>query len=195
MGGICRFVSCPSLFCSSQFTLSLSLSNVPSGASTTHIFASNLSGSKSQKVFEAKKKNHAKLVTPEWAIECAKKGRKVCESRFMVRIGDEVRFSSLPQSIPSGAHSPARRSKNRPTTTSPPFLLDPLSLPPVHPLSPRHALLPHPPHQSHHHSPRPQSPPLPPPLTSLRPLLPLLGRAQHLPRRLPPPPPLSFSRN
>jgi hypothetical protein len=74
---------------------SLSLSNVPSGASTTHIFASNLSGSKSQKVFEAKKKNHAKLVTPEWAIECAKKGGKVCESRFMVRIGDEVRFSTL----------------------------------------------------------------------------------------------------
>jgi hypothetical protein len=57
----------------------------------THIFStSNLSGSKAQKYFESNKKNKFKLVLPEWAFECEKRGKRVAEARFIAPIKHEV---------------------------------------------------------------------------------------------------------
>ncbi|GAA6011212.1 hypothetical protein JCM11491_006758 [Sporobolomyces phaffii] len=65
----------------------------PNG-SCTHIFStSNLSGSKAQKYFESNKKNKYKLVLPDWAYECERVGRRVCESRFVAPIKHEAQES------------------------------------------------------------------------------------------------------
>ncbi|GAA5969541.1 hypothetical protein JCM11641_008150 [Rhodosporidiobolus odoratus] len=64
-------------------------------AKVTHIFiTNNLSGSKAQKALEAKKHNGSKLVTPEWAVECARTGRRVSEARFQAPIFNEVQGST-----------------------------------------------------------------------------------------------------
>jgi hypothetical protein len=46
-------------------------------------------------LFERKKKNHAKFVTPEWVVECARKGRRVGEAGFSGKLENEVRLLFL----------------------------------------------------------------------------------------------------
>ncbi|BGP26579.1 hypothetical protein JCM10295v2_005532 [Rhodotorula toruloides] len=64
-------------------------------ARCTHIFITqNLSGKKAQHYLEARRKNGTKLVTPEWAIECAKRGKRVGEAKFMAPVYNEQQEST-----------------------------------------------------------------------------------------------------
>ncbi|BGP34210.1 hypothetical protein JCM10296v2_006025 [Rhodotorula toruloides] len=64
-------------------------------ARCTHIFITqNLSGKKAQHYLEARRKNGTKLVTPEWAIECAKRGRRVVEAKFAAPVYNEQQEST-----------------------------------------------------------------------------------------------------
>ncbi|GAA5920358.1 hypothetical protein JCM1841_005583 [Sporobolomyces salmonicolor] len=69
-------------------------------ARCTHVFVtSNLSGSKAQKYLEARKKCGYRLVLPEWATECERRGRRVCEAAFAAPVRNEVsRRSPLQES-------------------------------------------------------------------------------------------------
>lgn len=60
-------------------------------ARVTHIFVTeNLSAKKAQHYLEARRKNGTKLVTPEWAIACAEKGKRVSEAKFAAPVFNEV---------------------------------------------------------------------------------------------------------
>lgn len=63
----------------------------------THIFVTeNLSAKKAQHYLEARRKNGTKLVTPEWAIACAERGKRVSEAKYAAPVFNEVRsFSGL----------------------------------------------------------------------------------------------------
>ncbi|BGP02177.1 BRCT domain-containing protein [Rhodotorula toruloides] len=64
-------------------------------ARCTHIFITqNLSGKKAQHYLEARRKNGTKLVTPEWAIECAKRVRRVGEAKFAAPVYNEQQEST-----------------------------------------------------------------------------------------------------
>ncbi|GAA6004053.1 hypothetical protein JCM10207_006534 [Rhodosporidiobolus poonsookiae] len=64
-------------------------------ARITHMFVlENLSGKKAHSYLEAKKSNGYKLVTPEWAIECAVKGKRVSEAKFAAPIFNELQDSA-----------------------------------------------------------------------------------------------------
>ncbi|GAA5823818.1 hypothetical protein JCM11251_003308 [Rhodosporidiobolus azoricus] len=66
------------------------------GGRITHTFVlDHLSGSKTQKILDANKKSRvSKMVLPEWAIECARKGRRVDEAKFIAPILSEVQESA-----------------------------------------------------------------------------------------------------
>ncbi|BGP72427.1 hypothetical protein NBRC10513v2_005823 [Rhodotorula toruloides] len=67
-------------------------------ARCTHIFITqNLSGKKAQHYLEARRKNGTKLVTPEWAIECAKRVRRVGEAKFAAPVYNEHLKHSPPR--------------------------------------------------------------------------------------------------
>ncbi|CEQ40762.1 SPOSA6832_02392 [Sporobolomyces salmonicolor] len=64
-------------------------------ARCTHVFVtSNLSGSKAQKYLEARKKCGYRLVLPEWATECERRGRRVCEAAFAAPVKNELQESA-----------------------------------------------------------------------------------------------------
>ncbi|GAA5960976.1 hypothetical protein JCM21900_001934 [Sporobolomyces salmonicolor] len=64
-------------------------------ARCTHVFVtSNLSGSKAQKYLEARKKCGYRLVLPEWATECERRGRRVCEAAFAAPVRNELQESA-----------------------------------------------------------------------------------------------------
>ncbi|BGP50463.1 hypothetical protein JCM10450v2_006382 [Rhodotorula kratochvilovae] len=79
-------------------------------ARCTHVFiTSNLSGSKAQKFLEANRKNGAKLVTPQWAIECARRGRRVSEAQFAAPVYNETGASPsapVPTAVAAGTLLP-----------------------------------------------------------------------------------------
>lgn len=61
-------------------------------ARVTHVFITeNLSAKKAQHYLEARRKNGTKLVTPQWAIACAEKGKRVTEARYSAPVFNEVR--------------------------------------------------------------------------------------------------------
>lgn len=61
-------------------------------ARVTHIFVTeNLSAKKAQHYLEARRKNGTKLVTPEWAIACAERGKRVSEAKYAAPVFNEVR--------------------------------------------------------------------------------------------------------
>ncbi|GAA5991764.1 hypothetical protein JCM10908_001129 [Rhodotorula pacifica] len=64
-------------------------------ARVTHIFVTeNLSAKKAQHYLEARRKNGTKLVTPQWAIACAEKGRRVSEARYAAPVFNELQEST-----------------------------------------------------------------------------------------------------
>ena len=82
-------------------------------ARVTHIFVTeNLSAKKAQHYLEARRKNGTKLVTPEWAIACAERGKRVSEAKYAAPVFNEVRsfsrffFTSLPLRVHSHATRP-----------------------------------------------------------------------------------------
>ncbi|GAA5856667.1 hypothetical protein JCM8547_005921 [Rhodosporidiobolus lusitaniae] len=101
-------------------------------AGATHAFvAYNLSGSKTQKALEGKKKNGRKLVTPEWAIECARRGRKVAEERFRSPIFDESQDSTYSYlTRPTSSTSSSSASSSSSSSISPPLSSSSRSTPP-----------------------------------------------------------------
>ncbi|GAA6049269.1 hypothetical protein JCM3770_005914 [Rhodotorula araucariae] len=89
----------------------------------THIFiTSNLSGSKAQKYLEASRKNGAKLVTPQWAVECARRGRRVSEAPFAAPVYNEMQESAYAIYSARGSASPSEASTS--SSVSPPALAD-----------------------------------------------------------------------
>ncbi|GAA5915648.1 hypothetical protein JCM6882_002373 [Rhodosporidiobolus microsporus] len=84
------------------------------GPGITHIFVlDHLSGSKTQQILDANKKSKVKkLVLPEWAVECARRGKRISEARFMAPVFSEVQQSTY--TIFSGASGPSRERDSRP---------------------------------------------------------------------------------
>lgn len=145
-------------------------STVPS-ARCTHVFIrENLSGSKAQKFLESNRKNGTKLVTPQWAIECARRGRRVAEAQFAAPVYNEARLlsPSYPSLVEASHTHHPRRLKSPPTSSSPLSCAAPSS-PPTRP--PRRPSRP---------PPSPTTPPRRRPSSRLRRRPPAHGRA---PRR------------
>ncbi|GAA5857124.1 hypothetical protein JCM9279_006017 [Rhodotorula babjevae] len=115
---------------------------VPS-ARCTHVFIrENLSGSKAQKFLESNRKNGTKLVTPQWAIECARRGRRVSEAQFAAPVYNEAQESAytiFTAAAARGSVSPSDASTS--SSISPPALAGPSTsstsfFPPVPPAAP-----------------------------------------------------------
>ncbi|GAA5915781.1 hypothetical protein JCM8208_003883 [Rhodotorula glutinis] len=115
---------------------------VPS-ARCTHVFIrENLSGSKAQKFLESNRKNGTKLVTPQWATECARRGRRVSEAQFAAPVYNEAQESAytiFTTAAARGSVSPSDASTS--SSISPPAVADPSTsstsfFPPVPPAAP-----------------------------------------------------------
>ncbi|GAA5869149.1 hypothetical protein JCM3774_003965 [Rhodotorula dairenensis] len=64
-------------------------------ARVTHIFVTeNLSAKKAQHYLEARRKNGTKLVTPQWAIACAERGKRVSEAKYAAPVFNELQQST-----------------------------------------------------------------------------------------------------
>ncbi|GAA6029103.1 hypothetical protein JCM8097_001597 [Rhodosporidiobolus ruineniae] len=101
-------------------------------AKTTHIFIlENTTASKAQKYLEAKKKNRTKLVVPEWAIECAKVGRRVGEAKYMAPVFNEAQdtvYSIMPK-LERESASPSDASTSSSAASSSSSVSPPLGAP------------------------------------------------------------------
>ncbi|TKA52085.1 hypothetical protein B0A53_04745 [Rhodotorula sp. CCFEE 5036] len=85
-------------------------------ARVTHIFVTeNLSAKKAQHYLEARRKNGTKLVTPEWAIACAERGKRVSEAKYAAPVFNELQESTYAFFSRSSA-SPAADPPNAPSS-------------------------------------------------------------------------------